>query len=67
MGYITTATFNANIPQSKRAALLAANGNNVGLAYRDFFGSYVDQRIVVTNYMISSQGVVVPKLKSFSL
>ena len=67
MGYITTATFNANIPQSKRAALLAANGNNVGLAYRDFFGSYVDQRIVVTNYMISSQGVVVPKLKSFYL
>lgn len=67
MGYITAATFNANIPATRRAAVLAAAGGNTGKAYRDFFGSYVDQRIVVTNYMVSSQGVVVPKLSSFYL
>ena len=67
MGYVSTATFNANVPASKRAAALAAAGGSTGNAYRDYLASYIDSRIVVTNYMVSSQGVVVPKLSSFYL
>jgi hypothetical protein len=67
MGYVSTATFNANVPASKRAAALAAAGGSTGLAYREYMGSYIDSRIVVTNYMVSSEGVVVPKLRSFYL
>ncbi|HEU4650425.1 MAG TPA: LysM peptidoglycan-binding domain-containing protein [Croceibacterium sp.] len=67
MGYVSTATFNANVPASKRTAALAAAGGSTGMAYRDYIGSYIDSRIVVTNYMVVSDGVVVPKLRSFFL
>ena len=67
MGYVSSATFNANVPASKRATAVAAAGGSIGLAYRDYMGSYIDSRIVVTNYMVSAEGVVVPKLRSFYL
>jgi LysM repeat protein len=67
MGYVSSATFNANVPASKRAAAVAAAGGSIGMAYRDYMGSYIDSRIVVTNYMVSAEGVVVPKLRSFYL
>lgn len=67
MRYVSTATFNANVPESKRPAAIAAAGGSIGMAYRDYMGSYIDSRIVVTNYMVSSEGVVVPKLRSFYL
>lgn len=67
MGYVKTATFNANVPASRRAAALQAAGGDQGNAYRQWIGDYIDSRINVANYMTNAAGVVVPKLRSYYL
>ena len=67
MGYVTQAIFSANVPGSQRQSLLTAAHGDTGVAYRNWMAGYVDSKIDVTRYMLSSDGVVVPKLSSFFL
>lgn len=67
MGYVSPASFKANVPAAKRATALAAAGGDIGHAYRDYLARYIDRRIVVTAFMLSAAGVTVPKLRRFYL
>ncbi|MEG3148513.1 hypothetical protein U1769_01350 [Sphingomonas sp. ZT3P38] len=49
-----------NVPQEKRKALLAANGQDRDAAYRAFMNRYTDERIDVTLYMYDPANVTPP-------
>nr|WP_299912594.1 hypothetical protein [Sphingomonas bacterium] len=57
---VTNDAWSKNIPDKKKAALLAAHGKDRNMAYQDYMTAYTDSRIDVRHYMIDPDGITVP-------
>jgi hypothetical protein len=56
--------FRQNMQPADQARYLAANNNDRGRAYLDYYTNYVDGRVDVTRYMANRTGVAAPPTRS---